>query len=1117
MAPSWRAAVSVALLALASVSQVNADDTCNVTTTAMCSDLSSGLTASLMSSTVSVTTRTDCTICQSSSPSVSTFDACCSQGVTDEDSCREVKLELPSTVSSVVRPTEVSSVSSSATLTIPISMSNNATAEYSCSRTCKLYGDPEGVSFCGVYAEFVLCDGRVDDGSSETCEQSKETCESRVDYYGNQCVYLPDEPDSNWTSFDNDGSPCQMVLQGKNTAPTMTMYSRTPTGGDEPSYSLVVTIGERGIITQVDISYDGVVSSLDAQTCLDTAGSWDAWSNADNIRDFGNATVQDNGKQVIWELEVEKMGLRMICQYMSSTRARWDIETLYVSDTADEAALDSVEDGFCITSVMDMGEATQSDIENFHSLCMAKYSPNLLVCRTISKACTSETYETTVNAFCNSLPDSLKPTNCASTLITQIKKEIAGLPSYNTWSNYFCRIISNYDDTLTRECTKKVEDFGFPEVYAESGYQLNSIVASTECDLDASLEVNTEECFNGVQVVVELDDGTRETIASIPLSRLVCDVDLVLTGADYPEVFLYDVYLEQCGMSDTCNAARGFSPLPALTVGSIVEMDLADSVTSSSASDSEPEACSETSSTDIVSSCPTQCCMLENDGAPICLNVTVSSGPFCDIDNPPDNVDCSSISSSSAYVDINITLTDDAEDATGTWVSTCCETCMTWGDPILVPFDSSDEVKWIECDARKADCSYSSSVCGNQRDHLGNTCVWNSTLNNLIKDHHAAIAFYGSPCQPNWELAEEANWLPNVTMYSSEDFDIRIFLGERSVITGLDIVMPSEGYHRFDPEECFNDDATDAWSTGGGLSSSLSADGFTFVCGDIDMNGLERPCAMTYTSTSAFVQFRCIRAYSEGVYAGARINIQGISEYLPYSALDGFCLTGDLTDARGESTVNENGLKCGLDAVEAGAEVQLGRLCKDIWHPTCTGAEIEFAIENWCKYTAVLDFDDYLTCADKIINGTYKDLETRWINFFCRQFDDSDYKKCKRHYTNFLDVTPTSDLCVDSLDEYDQLGGKDPCMIGTSIINADTGDEILFIPDHIPPCDTLRVPASDSRYTELFTANLEFVKCTVDSAKCPMYSVLPNIFCDPARAYSVQLTFGSGDLCPSSS
>ncbi|GBG30646.1 Hypothetical Protein FCC1311_068662, partial [Hondaea fermentalgiana] len=150
----------------------------------------------------------------------------------------------------------------------------------------------------------------------------------------------------------------------------------------------------------------------------------------------------------------------------------------------------------------------------------------------------------------------------------------------------------------------------------------------------------------------------------------------------------------------------------------------------------EPVVC-EVDSSDIVSSCPTQCCLLNNDGAPICLDVSVATTPFCtdgSNGNAPDGTSCSDLIGSDAYVDISLELLEDQEDAD--WVSTCCQTCAAWGDPKLVAFGgwSESPAEWLMCDGRnpKKSCNFQQQTCTSQIDHLGNDCVWNGTIKDLM-------------------------------------------------------------------------------------------------------------------------------------------------------------------------------------------------------------------------------------------------------------------------------------------------------------------------------------------------------------------------------------------------
>ncbi|GBG30647.1 Hypothetical Protein FCC1311_068672 [Hondaea fermentalgiana] len=611
-------------------------------------------------------------------------------------------------------------------------------------------------------------------------------------------------------------------------------------------------------------------------------------------------------------------------------------------------------------------------------------------------------------------------------------------------------------------------------------------------------------------------DGDRTTIASIPASYLACGDDIVLTGADYPEIFVSgtDIVLQQCGLTDYCSAQNGFREVAAMEVMSEIF------ITTGSASeiDSLPAVC-EVDSSDIVSSCPTQCCLLENDGAPICLNVSVATTPFCtdgSDGNAPDGTSCSDLIGSDAYVDISLELLEDQEDLN--WVSTCCQTCAAWGDPKLVSFGgwSDSPAEWLMCDGRnpKKSCNFQQQMCTSQIDHLGNDCVWNDTIKDLMDGDRSMdlmdgdrsmVSFYGSPCQPDWAAAEAADWLPNVTFFTNEDFGVRVFTGERSVLTAMEFNISDTGYHRFDPSGCFDEDsssAASAWSSYGDAGSSPEDDGFSTVCGDIDAGGLERSCAVTHTGSSAFMQFRCIRASHDDEYEGYRLNVQGISEFLPYSATGGFCVSDDLEEYMGESSENEAAAShCGLENDDLGTRLTMGQTCKNIYHPTCTADEAEEAIRKWCRYSAVLPLDDVLSCASDIIDGGSADgMASRWVSRFCAQFP-GEVSKCKKDYTAYLDTTPTATMCFSSLDEMVDFG-HDPCMVGVSVRDTASGEEILFIPDHIPPCDNVvRVPAT-SEYAAFFTSTVEFVKCGVSSSECPLYSALPSTFCDPVRSYS---------------
>ncbi|GBG16259.1 Hypothetical Protein FCC1311_117342, partial [Hondaea fermentalgiana] len=112
-----------------------------------------------------------------------------------------------------------------------------------------------------------------------------ETCLSRKDYYGNACVWLPDDTnDFTWAS----GSPCQM--DPTLPPPVQLVYSRAPSNSENEgtSYAVYATVGERGIITNITFEYDGASSTINAVDCIDSDGSTDGWTNPDAILPYLN-------------------------------------------------------------------------------------------------------------------------------------------------------------------------------------------------------------------------------------------------------------------------------------------------------------------------------------------------------------------------------------------------------------------------------------------------------------------------------------------------------------------------------------------------------------------------------------------------------------------------------------------------------------------------------------------------------------------------------------------------------------------------------------------------------------------------------------------------------------
>lgn len=238
---------------------------------------------------------------------------------------------------------------------------------------------------------------------------------------------------------------------------------------------------------------------------------------------------------------------------------------------------------------------------------------------------------------------------------------------------------------------------------------------------------------------------------------------------------------------------------------------------------------------------------------------------------------------------------------------TCCSSCRCYGDPHCESFEGKADT-WVICDARNpkpgniAQCPMSKAVCENQIDHTGNPCHWTSTP----AQRDWSIALMGSPCRANQSAFITP---PQMSMYKSNNFNIILNQGERSIIQDL-IIQDGNKQYVLGAQECFNyaynRTEKTAWRTDYGIHGTIPASGLwlpmNWSWSPID--GQDILWEVTGLDSLIDVSVRCTRT-PERVggkikYGPPRLNVE-IVEPMDWHDIDrrpnvsGFCPDGAIT------------------------------------------------------------------------------------------------------------------------------------------------------------------------------------------------------------------------------
>lgn len=341
---------------------------------------------------------------------------------------------------------------------------------------------------------------------------------------------------------------------------------------------------------------------------------------------------------------------------------------------------------------------------------------------------------------------------------------------------------------------------------------------------------------------------------------------------------------------------------------------------------------------------------------PCCHARSVFTGPVCPPTNPPNPRNCRYVTLDSPackaagrcramYLSVGISTEKSTEK--------CCETCTCYGDPHCESFDGTIDT-WVLCDARTPQgtldkCPITEKQCLKEKDHNGNQCVW-LTPPKGTKWH---LGLMGSQCVFNGGIGP----LPEMLMYKADDFELRLVLGERGIITQAK--MKTNGsFFSITSQSCFDDYEA--------LDKDPKAIPWRNINGVADPSATWLPRTWAYTKlpgndivwyirglkSNVGVNIRCTRTAvkTNGVlrYGPPRLNIEEVVEpkkLVDRVGADGFCKTNKIDKLQSTTKNTENVMNKGC-AEGIGDDIQVEQL---LCSKSSIAAGSTACRAEWCK------------------------------------------------------------------------------------------------------------------------------------------------------------------------
>eukprot|EP00514_Thraustochytrium_sp_LLF1b_P009412 CAMPEP_0184553728 /NCGR_PEP_ID=MMETSP0199_2-20130426/33053_1 /TAXON_ID=1112570 /ORGANISM="Thraustochytrium sp., Strain LLF1b" /LENGTH=1415 /DNA_ID=CAMNT_0026949571 /DNA_START=78 /DNA_END=4325 /DNA_ORIENTATION=- len=517
--------------------------------------------------------------------------------------------------------------------------------------------------------------------------------------------------------------------------------------------------------------------------------------------------------------------------------------------------------------------------------------------------------------------------------------------------------------------------------------------------------------------------------------------------------------------------------------------------------------------------CP-ECCperpAFSSESEAICQEIVMEK-PYCDTSNAAVKDKCPRLKSEEGKLTLSLEWDLDSE-------TTCCESCICYGDPECQAFDGSTD-KWILCDARlgaEEDCKVDKDVCGKELDHMGNSCVWHEDVARKIGSKRAEIGAFGSPCVADFDVSGPAY----MTMYQIPGFTSRISMGERGVIEELELTT-GNGTFALIADKCFTH--RNSWEVQDEnlLSLTEALEIKTYAGPGKDEKTLE----IFEPVSQIFIRAVCIRQQSvtSPKVISYRLNINNLVETDATRARnegEGYC-------AR-ENAVIDVGLatRANTDAIYDECMTGLAdthHFCKLVWTPSCTQAQVPEGIKEWCATANVYpnDANRVSTCI-KYIGTSSK----RWMELYCdsinanrppsmnaavwrqecmARLDTDGYAAVIDEFGTGRFGSNTNVMCGADETAYAPRSGEQKCLHGLSVqylSNKGQWKEALFIPVTLPPCGG-KLELSAKKHYELFTRPIRIENCEVDPTECSV-----DMSCIPFYRFEMGLDFTeSNEIC----
>lgn len=934
-------------------------------------------------------------------------------------------------------------------LSLTVQFSNpQVLSNETCCSECNCWGDPRCTSFNGTRANWVVCDDR-----NSQCEHGPVRCENRKDPWGGSCEFVKrsrkpesDDPQPWWYDWDTSGSPCQATpVWEEEQFPYMVMY-------DGEGQVINLTLGERGIISSVQVTEESTDYTLDARDCFVNANS-SAWTVTGDsfFPSTWNLTVESS---TLYRWNIQNLDktvfTSIVCYQSSDYRSRLDITVRQIASSTSD--LNSVQ-GFCKSGIIseNFAESRTLSIEEDDACLRKELGTCVEACKAlVDSSCSETNLQANVREWCSINDLTGIVTNFTIDSIDTCISYICGdgncfdecSNTSQNWADLVCQIDSmnidrtGYDEAMYRDCAADIAETSWFQYAADrQAYIVRNFgyFSDAEC-LESVSEYPSSKpypCAIGAQIQTKNPDtGEWEDEFFIPVENPLCE-NATLSALDYPNLVTRPIKVSQCDMlGSDCAVENDCLPVPEISVTIMVENELCPTpaptiapteppitienttcaVCTTRDANLYPQICvTETSDFQALSDCD-RCCSELNATV---LNLTdygycrtqETERAYCDLANATDVEYCENLLGNNGVLSLNITYTNTAN------TTSCCPECIAYGDPELIPFNETEYVvdAWVICDGRSPDtCKVDEGVCTAQLDHEGNNCTYDSQRAAWLEQYgQFNIGAIGSPC-----IASNQSSPAVMELYTlpEKEMSIKTTLGERAVMVDARFTFANTTSYTLSANTCFDGPGSGWTKDGSNVTTDEVAAAFSFLQYDTaDVNSVTRGASRTWVlefNNSLHVQITCQKMIAQGGdiqgLAGYRLDFDHIIDTNEERAFStnstGFCPTAEIdfmeatrTDLSDDSAFS----KCTWMRMNVAVA-----LAKSLVDPTATYSETEIraAVETWCNTANVYQTkkDPTAECVKAIwTSGNLEGTGKKWAYQYCKAIGSSNPEKCR--------------------------------------------------------------------------------------------------------------------------